>query len=307
LVRECYGENYAHPYFYDASHLAKLIDQGLLFSAVATDTAGRVVAHMAVKLEYAGDITADNFAGMMLPEYRGKGVLMQLGTVLFPVYEKLGLLGLHTATVTHHTASQKISRNTGTVTVGCLLADSPGSNADGLHITTRMPILMQFYRLQTLPLRRWFAPLCYRPLLQTLCAALQCPVIFDESEAPLPTTSTIEKQQNMRRGTTLLRFHAIGTDMGERVDEHCTVDAAASYIDIPLTDAAAPALTRYANKQGFFFAGILPERAGKDLLRLQRCEPPPPSSRDGIIDPFSLELIAAILQDRERVTHRRPA
>lgn len=307
LVRACYGEHYAHAHFYDAAALADRIRREQLFCAIATDAQGQVVATMSVGLEYPGDRTADNFAGMMLPEYRGQGVLMQLGAILFPVYERLQLYGLQTATVTHHTISQKISSNTGTQTCGCLLADSPGSNADGLPLTTRMPILMQFYRFQAPPSRPLYLPAAYGPLLTRLFDALAFPVTAGSDAATPPSHSRVEWRDDPRRGTRLLRCHAIGNDMAALLEQHRRQPAAASYLDIPLTDPAAPALSALANRDGWFFGGLLLERAGTDFLRLQRCDLPQPDSRQGIVDAFSQSLVDAILQDRERTCHRSPA
>ncbi len=312
LVRACYGDNYAHGYFYDANALRLLLEQRMLFCAVAYDADANgnrhIVAHMAVKLEYAGDVTADNFAGMMLPAYRGKGVLMQLGAVLYPVYESLQLRGLQTSTVTHHSISQKISSKTGTVTCGCLLADSPGSNADGLAIATRMPILMQFYPFQPLPPRQCYLPDGYHALVTKIFRQLDAPLSFiTTGNTPSLATSTLEQSVNTRRGTALLRLHCIGEDIEQRLGQFLTTtsDMHASYVDVPLTDAAAGKLISAANPLGWFFGGIIFGRAGTDFLRLQRCELPPAQSRDGIVDDFSRELVEDILQDQQRVATRR--
>lgn len=309
LVRDCYGDSYAHGYFYDSNTLHQLIEDGMLYCAVATDPDGRVVAHMAVKLEYRGDRTADNFAGMMLPEYRGKGVLMQLGTILFPVYESLQLYGLQTATVTHHVFSQKISSNTGTVTVGCLLADSPGSNADGLQIAHRMPILMQFCPLRALAARHIYTTPDYLPLLQQVYRSLQCAVTVVDGIDPVLPASTTEQHVDHRRSTALLRFHTIGNDLASQIATfaQATHDVQVSYIDVPLACPTAPALMRAANADGWWFGGVIFGRAGTDVLRLQRCALPPSTSRDGIIDAASRDMVEQILRDHHRVSHRSRA
>jgi hypothetical protein len=308
LVRDCYGDNYAHSYFYDANALRLLLEQRMLFCAVAYESDvnfnRRIVAHMAVKLDYAGDRTADNFAGMMLPEYRGKGVLMQLGAVLYPVYESLQLLGLQTSTVTHHSISQKISSKTGTVSCGCLLADSPGSNADGLQIATRMPIIMQFYKFQRLPPRQCYLPDCYQALVSKIFRQLDAPLSFITTDnTPSRATSTVEQQVDNLRGTALLRFHAVGEDATYLLDQFLATTSSlhAAYVDMPLTDPGANKLIGAANRHGWFFGGIVFERANTDFLRLQRCKIPPMSTRDGIVDDFSRELVEDILQDNERI------
>lgn len=322
LVRACYGDAYAHDYFYDANALGLLMASGKLFSAGAfeTDPDGnrQLVAHMAVKLEYDADRTADNFAGMMLPAYRGKGLLMQLGTILFPVYERLGLTGLQTATVTHHAISQKISSNTGTVTCGCLLADSPGSNAEGLQLPTRMPILMQFYPFQPPAAREHYVPDHYQPLVARICQQLHFPVLFARAgsgiasssndispssiDSPASTSDT-EQHGDTRRGTALLRFHRIGLDADTLLDtfrQACSTTPA-TYIDIPMTNPQAIRLANRANALGWFFGGIIFGRANTDFLRLQCCNIPPASSREGIVDAFSRELVADVLQDYQRI------
>jgi hypothetical protein len=311
LVRQCYGNDYAHAYFYQPDRLRELLLQKKLFSAVArtAGSAGKrmIVAHMAVKLEYSGDRTADNFAGMMLKEYRGKGVLMQLGTVLFPVYESLQLLGLQTSTVTHHTISQKISSNTGTISCGCLLADSPGSNAEGLKFNTRMPIIMQFYPFHSPPPRKLFVPDYYQALVAKIFRQLDFPLSFNNrGNAPSPPISEIEESTDQRRGTALLRYRCIGEDAGTLLDRFLATTATlqAIYVDVPLTDATADTLISAANKRGWFFGGIIFERANTDFLRLQRCELPPPATRSGVIDEFSRELMEDILQDYDRIAIR---
>jgi hypothetical protein len=56
-----------------------------------------------------------------------------------------------------------------------------------------------------------------------------------------------------------------------------------SYIDIPLDNPHIDGVVKLAREKGFFFGGLLVERCGSDLLRLQKVQP-------DLFDPAGLSI-----------------
>jgi hypothetical protein len=70
-----------------------------------------------------------------------------------------------------------------------------------------------------------------------------------------------------------IRVAACGSDLPElvrfRLRELCLRRVAWIGLDLPLSDAAVPSLCAALEALGFFFAGVVPELADGDVLRLQ--------------------------------------
>ena len=112
-IERVYADSYPIPEFYDASWLANAIARGLLHSVVARNAAGEVVGCMSTVLEVAGDHTADGSALMICPEYRGRGIVAQLGHHSVAVYQRLGIHGLHLYALALHDLVQNQSGRAG--------------------------------------------------------------------------------------------------------------------------------------------------------------------------------------------------
>jgi hypothetical protein len=288
--------------FYDPEAMRELLRQGRLHSVVAKDPAGVVVAHMAMIRERPDDRSADNLAGMMLPRYRGSGVLGKLGAVILPVYLQLDLVGLQLYSVTHHLISQRIGIESGAVVCGCLISYSPGTNAGGLSVEERKAIVMQFYPFQPPQRRTLYLPERYHALVGDIFDQLQFPVLMRTASAALPQrVSVAESQYNVLRGTAQLRLDRLGDDcptVAERLRaQHKT--SKAFHVDIPLDAACAVAAIDRLNDLGWFFGGIIFERANTDLLRLQWTREPF-SDDTPVYDDFGKRVLEFVRRDRRR-------
>ena len=74
-------------------------------------------------------------------------------------------------------------------------------------------------------------------------------------------------------------------------------------LDLPLAQGATPYICEAAEADGFFFSGVRPLFAEDgDFLRLQYLNAPLDLERISLYSPFSRDLLAYILQERERVS-----
>ena len=280
FIRSCYGDSYPSDFFYDADRIAELISAGLLYSSVGLNEEGRIVGHLATLFESTEDITADGITGMVLDEYRGENIMSNLSGPMLEVYANKQVLGLHLYAVTLHDISQRKTTENGAVVTGVLLADWPGDYSvtgfDDLGEGARMPEVMLFFPFNDqAPARNIYLPPRYTQQAESIYQQLGFERRIHSNAQPMisPTASfTVERKQ--RQSTATLRFSLLGKDAESKVYEFLqqSEDTVAQYVDVPLNDAAAVNFIESLIRLGFFYGGLLIERAGTDFLRMQRVE-----------------------------------
>jgi hypothetical protein len=104
--------------------------------------------------------------------------------------------------------------------------------------------------------------------------------------------------------------HSIGEDTVTEVKEglyQCRKDRRdATYLFLPLGDAACPLLAEECEHMGFFFAGIMPHiHDGQDRLLMQYVDIPLNTDAIRVYGDLSRKLLSYILSEQERVKKLR--
>src|SRR5438552_4164540 len=90
--RAVYGEGYLHPDVYDSARYLADIARGDLIAVVARDQSGAVVGHLALEMG-PGPAVAERGEAVVLPAWRGRGLLERMTERLFVEGRQKGLVG----------------------------------------------------------------------------------------------------------------------------------------------------------------------------------------------------------------------
>lgn len=276
-IERVYGDTYPVPDFYDQGYIAGAIKQQRLHSVVALNSASEVVGCMSTVLEQVGDYTADGSALMVAPEYRGHGIVAQLGHYSVEIYRRLGLGGLHLYALALHDLVQNQSGRAGAVVTGILPAwfSKRATVAGYDYPDARIGAVTLYMPLAGLPARSCYLPARHATVLGQIYARLDIPRSLLEPPAiPLPDSAafrTEHKPANQQVRATCLR---IGADFEMALQNIFPRDngraVEVEYLDLPLQDPGIGEAVDTASEQGFFFGALMVDRCGCDHLRLQR-------------------------------------
>ncbi|NQT74078.1 MAG: hypothetical protein HQ553_15145 [Chloroflexi bacterium] len=276
-VETCYGDTYFVDDFYDPDRLACLIDQGLINSRIAVTSAGEVIGHLGLTLERSCDITADTLAAMVAPEYRGHRILVDLGMQLVETYEKLNLVGLQLYAIAIHPIVQDHSTEAGGVETGILLGHFPTDleieGFPNIYDGRRIAAVMLYFPLHPAPSQTIYVPEHYRDVVDSVYEQLkQDRTTSIETEHPSVATTMVTIDEKPRQGTARMRIDQPGHDLLQMVTafkQRASSSFPVLYVDLPLADPASARFIDDLRSLGFFYGGIVLERSGSDILRMQ--------------------------------------
>lgn len=278
-IRSVYGDSYPLTEFYDPDCIESLIKQKLLYSEVAINQDGEIIANLSTQLEKVGDRTADASAGMVAAPFRGYGTILQLGMRMVSVYEELGLCGVQLYSITLHTITQKLIADGGGILTGVLPAHFPkGTTADGFKGASGRVGVVSFYMpLKKLPSRSVYVPLEYKEQICNIYKQVKCDrEVLRPSKDKLATDSIYEITSYNQTGVIHMRLDRVGSDTGNVLN---FLDATAfenasevDYLDIPLNDSACGFAVDLARAKGFVYGNLILERGNTDRLRLQKLD-----------------------------------
>jgi len=281
-IRRCYGETYAEPGFYDVDWLIAELRSQRLISIGACDQ-GSVVGHVGAIVRTAGDAVGDTVAGMVQPDYRGRGLVHQMGRPLFAAFQQRGILATRHFATGAHLRTQHPLADSGAIPTGVLLGHIPaGTRSRGLPRRVddrRGGVVVYFQRYGVLEDLDVHLPAQYAPILTDLYerAGLTRHVALPR-DARIATrrdepTAEFAVRYDARSGIVVVRITgSSGTRIA--IDELADVAdghrAEVVYIDVPLTHPGCPAAVDRLRDRGFVFGALLPGSADAEYLRMQR-------------------------------------
>lgn len=277
-IRICYGDTYFVDDFYDPERLSVLINQGLLNSSIAVTTSGKVVGHLGLTLERSDDITADTLAAMVAPDYRGHRILVELGKQLMDTYERLGLVGLQLYAIAVHKIVQGQSTEAGGIETGILLGHFPADiqieGFSSAYDGSRVAAVLLYFPLHPAPSRTVYVPDRYRDIIDSVYQELGLDrTIERNSTLSFSATTVTSIEEKPRQGTARIRVDRTGVDLMEVIARFKNLSLAKSfpvlYADLPLADPVSAVFINDLRSLGFFYGGIVMERSGSDILRMQ--------------------------------------
>lgn len=290
-LRRVYGDSYPIGEFYDPAYVADLISAGKLFTVVARNTAGDVVAQMSTVLERRGDVTADGSALMVASEYRGLGATAQLGWAMSGVYQDQAICGLHLYALALHDRVQRKSGEAGAVVTGVLPAwFSRSARVDGYPYPAgrRIGAVCLYMPLAALPDRRVILPSAYADLLAGIYRRLPAErELLAAGAAPLrPGPSQLRRDDKPGNGLRRLVVDSAGADLPRQIEELAASGSSGievQLLDLSLSDERIDHAVRLARRAGFCFGALMVDRCGTDYLRLQRYD-------DSLVSPEAMVI-----------------
>jgi anti-sigma regulatory factor (Ser/Thr protein kinase)/GNAT superfamily N-acetyltransferase len=314
LMYRVYGYSYSNADFYYPERLDHDLKTGTHVGVVAVAEDGEIVGHVGVMRPNAGPL-AELGQLAVAPAHRGQGLRKLMGDRLAAAIQGLGLVGLYAEAVTIHTISQEASDSRGLHVTGLKLLDwqahfkklrshdpEPGSQRENM---------VYYFKYLTPPVpAKVCAPSRHRQVLDRIYENLEAPREYLEPSGSLGHGQlTVHYDRETGAGT--IQVNRIGIDTLPEIEQAqrdlCDMAGAAVVgLNLPLAQGTTPYLADAAEACGFFFSGVLPHSAPDgDFLRLQYLNAPLDLERLHLSSPFARELLAYILEDKERVEQKR--
>jgi serine/threonine-protein kinase RsbW len=273
-----YGYSVPDEYLYFPDRMREMLRGGLLEICVGATADGEIVSCLTREVARPGAPVGYLGEGMVDPRFRGHRLLEQMLAFIQRRTEEQGMLGLYGEAVTVHPFSQKSNLALGFTETGIQLADEAPTvvfkRMDGVVASKRTATVLTFLKTRHGPARAVFLPLRHQTMIQRIYERGR----FERSLEPAPTSPVAGAAQLAveifpKWSEASLRVVAYGADLVElvrfRLRELLLRHIDWISLDLPLSHPAAPQICERLEALGFFFAGVIPELVGDDVLRLQ--------------------------------------
>jgi serine/threonine-protein kinase RsbW len=275
-----YGYTVPDEFLYFPDRLKEMLAGGLLEVCVAATAGGEIVACLTRELERPGATVGYLGEGMVDPRFRGRRLLEQMLNYFKSRAAEQGLLGLYAEAVTVHLYSQKSNFALGFSETGVQLGDESTAvvfkDIDDTAQNKRTATLVEFLPTAPGPRRVVYPPAGHRDILDRIYRRGN----FERTLATPPAGAAglvphaqVSVQVFPQWGEAVMRVTTYGADLVDvvrvRLRELCRRRIDWIAIELPLSHPGAGLLCDGLEALGFFFAGIVPELADDDVLRLQ--------------------------------------
>jgi len=274
-----YGYSYFDDYLYDPDEVRRRLGTGQLSACVAGNADGDVVGYLSLVLEPPGTLLGEAATGIVDPRYRGHHLFERMKGFLRDYARQRGLYGIYSEAVTAHPYTQKGSLALGAHEIGILLADLPAGvafKAIGAAQAQRAATVMLYLPVNQSPPRDVWVPPAHAAIIGKLYQVSGLPRAVRPLSAAGPqpeAASQMDVHVDTDVNEAYLAVRSVGVNLDRlarfRLHELCRQRVDVMYVDLPLTDPAAVAVSERFEALGFFFAGIIPEKDSGDVLRLQ--------------------------------------
>jgi serine/threonine-protein kinase RsbW len=276
-----YGYTLPDDYLYFPDRMREMLDGGLLEVCIGATPDGEVVSYLTCEVEHSGAPVGYMEEGLVDPRFRHHGLLEQMLKFIQRRAADRGMLGLYGEAVTVHPYSQKSNLALGFAEMGVQLADEAPTvvfkqMADA-ESKTRTATILNFLKTNEGPRRAVYAPPHHRAMIERLYAhgALRRD-LKDDAVAPGSTPASgaqVRVDAFPAWSEASIRVTAYGADLPNlvraRLRELCLRRIDWICLDLPLSHPGARQFCAPLEALGFFFAGIIPDIADDDVLRLQ--------------------------------------
>jgi serine/threonine-protein kinase RsbW len=274
-----YGYTLPDDYLYFPDRIREMLHGGLLEVVVgATAADGEIVSCLTCEVEHPGAPVAYVGEGLVDPRFRHHGLLERMLQAARRRAAERGILGLYAEAVTVHPYSQKSNLAVGFSEVGIQLADEAPTvvfkQIDESASTRRTGTVLSFLRTNEGPRRTVYPPANHRAMIERIYQHGR----FDRQLEVAPATASSGAAQLKldvfpRWSEAALRVTAYGPNLVDllrvRLRELRLRRIDWIGLDLPLSHPAAQDAVPAVERLGFFFAGIVPDLADDDVLRLQ--------------------------------------
>jgi len=281
-VYRCYGYTYANDDIYFPDKVKEFIASGLQVSHVAVDPDNQVIGHIGIRKVKHNAMIGERGQAVVDPRYRGHGLLKKLANTSVAYVKSTGMYGTYSEAVTVHTFSQQAALSIGARETGILLGFTPATMSFKKireeEPTRRHAAVLLYTRCNEEPCRDIYPPFHHQSIIHRILDEnnLRRNIINSsdiKEKADIPSTSRIDVKVQAQANRAFMLITQYGTDLIDlvkfRLHELCLHKVDCVYIDLPLSHPATPRFCASLEMLGFFFAGIIPEMADGDALRLQ--------------------------------------
>ena len=276
-----YGYTLPDEYLYFPDRLREMLEGGLLEVCVGTTPDGEVVSVLTCEVERPGGPVGYMEEGLVDPRFRHRGLSEQMLELMVRRARDRGMLGLFGEAVTVHLYSQMSSLALGFTEVGVQLGDEAPTvvfnQIAGTASKQRTATVLNFLKTNAGPARAVYAPPHHRAMIERLYAHGAFPRELADVPAPggSPAASTAEVRVDVSPewSEASIRVTAYGAGLVDlvrfRLRELCLRRIDWICLDLPLSEPGAAQSCAALEALGFFFAGVIPDLVGDDILRLQ--------------------------------------
>lgn len=278
-ISRCTYRTYGYTYVEEVYHpdmVAQGLQYGYLVSYGAAAPDGDLAAHLAVIKDDPEAPVGELGLGMVDPRYRGHGIFPKLMPPLMEEVKRQGMVGLFAETVTVHTITQRGKWALGWRETGVVLGyigDRTFKAIEGGDSHQRQAIILFYGVLNPTPCQTVHISERHRGIAEKIYAELGLDREFGGNAPPQTEAGVVTVDSHPERGTAVIDVEKWGQDTTEQVKHHLK-DLTVNRIDLimlnlPMSCPATGAMLDELEKLGFFFAGIVPNLIGEDVLRLQ--------------------------------------
>jgi serine/threonine-protein kinase RsbW len=273
-----YGYSVPDEYLYFPDRLREMLEGGLLEVCVGATADGEIVSCLTREVARPGAPVGYLGEGMVDPRFRGHRLLEQMLAFLRRRTQEQGMRGLYAEAVTVHPFSQKSNLALGFTETGIQLADEAPTvvfkQIDGAAASKRTATVLTFLKTGEGPPRSVFLPPLHRAMIERIYARGPFERSFDTAAVSvLPGAAQLAVEIFPKWSEASLRVVAYGADLVDlvrfRLRELLLRHIDWISLDLPLSHPGAQQLCERFEALGFFFAGVIPELVGDDVLRLQ--------------------------------------
>jgi anti-sigma regulatory factor (Ser/Thr protein kinase) len=277
-----YGYTCPDEKLYFPDRLCELLQGGLYLAYVGVTPDGEVVGYLDLELDHPTAAVGNAGEAMVDPRFRGHRLFEKMRTLLNEHATARGLLGIYAEAVTVHPFSQKGEIALGASEVGVQLADEAPRVAfkemAGVIPQKRTTTILYYRRTNEEPPRVVYPPAQHAETIRRIYerARLRRELRLASTVDPppeLPATARIRVDVSPEWSEALLLVSAYGLDLTDQVRRRLRELSVRRIdwigLDLPLAHPAAARVCAGIEALGFFFAGIVPELADGDVLRLQ--------------------------------------
>ena len=275
----CYGYTVPDDYLYFPDHMREMLHGGLLEVCVGATAEGEVVSCLTREVDRPGAAVGYLGEGMVEPRFRGHRLLEQMLAFFVQNASEQRMLGLYAEAVTVHPFSQKSNIALGATETGVQLADEAPVVFKQIADSTskkRTATVLSYFKTNPGSRRTVYPPAHHQAMIERIYerSGLDRAVESASTAAPpLSPGAQLRVDVFPAWSEAALRVTAYGSDLPDlvrlRLRELCLRRIDWISLDLPLSHPGVRDLCAPIEALGFFFAGVIPELADGDVLRLQ--------------------------------------
>ncbi|BAF71823.1 ATP-binding protein [Sulfurovum sp. NBC37-1] len=273
IIYEAYGYSYPNEDLYFPERIISLNESGQLVSVVAYDTKrDRIAGHYALEREDLGSV-AEIGQAVVVPKYRGLGLMKKIRVKTQEVGKELGLEGIMSKPVTVHLFSQKTNEALGAVPVGMGFGVSPVKKFKKIEADSSQRGSCMYYYLPLKNRKRVLSvPAKHREVIEAIYRDLKLDYSFQEEECDLRENGIVKSSYAPNFEVGSIFVTETGEDNISYIKEAFfnllfRMKAEVILLYIVMEDQNVETLVSQAEDEKFFFSGILPSFVeGKDVL-----------------------------------------